>query len=257
MHTFLFKYLVFGPISSRRLGRSLGLNILPKEHKLCNFDCVYCECGEDHEKHQNVKFPTVEDIIEELLLKCQMLNDRGIEIDTISFAGNGEPTLHPDFEEIMYSVKTVRDLLLPKAKIAVLNNATLLHKRQVKNALDIADYSICKLDAGDEKSFHLINRPLGNLSYQKVKENLMNYGNKLIIQSLFFKGKNENEVLGNFNDEEIEKYLKEVARIKPESVMLYSLDRTTAIPDLEAVSIPQLKTIAQRLNQLGITATVA
>ncbi|MDX1444919.1 radical SAM protein [Lishizhenia sp.] len=257
MHTFLFKYLVFGPISSRRLGRSLGLNILPKEHKLCNFDCVYCECGEDHQKHQNVQFPTVEEILEELLLKCQMLNDRDIKIDTISFAGNGEPTLHPDFEEIMYAVKTVRDLLLPDAKIAVLNNSTMLHKRQVRKALEIADYSICKLDAGDESTFYSINRPLGNLTYQKVKDNLRNYGNKIILQSLFFKGKNEQEQLGNYNDQEVEKYLSLVESIKPESVMLYSLDRTTAIPDLEAVSIPQLKTIAERLNHLGITATVA
>lgn len=257
MHTFLFKYLVFGPISSRRLGRSLGLNILPKDHKFCNFDCVYCECGEDATKHTKVQFPSVEEIIEELLLKVQMLNDRNITVDTISFAGNGEPTLHPDFEEIMQAVKTVRDLLLPNAKIAVLNNATMLHKQKVKKALSIADFSICKLDAGDEDSFNSINRPLGNLNYKKITTNLKEYGDKLILQSLFFKGTKGAENLGNFSKMQIDNYLYKVEEIQPESVMLYSLDRTTAVPNLAAVQLPELRSIAHQINELGITATVA
>ena len=257
MHTFLFKYLVFGPVNSRRLGKSLGINILPKEHKFCNFDCIYCECGEDVEKLSKIDFPSVEEIIEELLLKSQMLSDRNVEIDTISFAGNGEPTLHPHFEEIVYAVKNIRDLIFPSAKIAVLNNSSMLHKPSVQNALEVADYSICKLDAGDEASFLKINRPKGEIRFNKIIRNLKLNKQALIIQSLFFKGVNANEHLGNSSEEHIESYLKQLEEIQPKNVMLYSLDRATPVKDLQALNLFELKKIAKQINALGISASVA
>lgn len=257
MHTFLFKYLVFGPINSRRLGRSLGVNVLPISHKLCNFDCIYCECGEDAEKITKLDFPSVEEIIEDLILKSQMLVDRSVAIDTISFAGNGEPTLHPQFDEIVYAVKNIRDLYFPKAKIAVLNNSTMLHKPRVMEALGVADFSICKLDAGDEESFDKINRPKGELSFDKVLRNLTLKKEGLIIQSLFFKGVNESNKLGNSSSEHISKYLRRLKEIKPENVMLYSLDRSTPVRDLKALSRTELNKIALQINALGISASVA
>lgn len=257
MHTFLFKYLVFGPINSRRLGRSLGVNILPKEHKFCNFDCVYCEHGENSEELSKIDFPSVEEIIEELLLKSQMLSDRAIEIDTISFTGNGEPTLHPQFEEIVYAVKNIRDLIFPSAKIAVLNNASMLDQSSVQNALEVADYSICKLDAGDEASFLIINRPKGDIRLKNIIRNLKRNKETLIIQSLFFKGINDNTDIGNSSEEHLQSYFKQLEEIQPKNVMLYSLDKSSPFKDLEALKLKELKKIAQQINALGISASVA
>lgn len=256
MSTFLFKYSVFGPINSRRLGKSLGINILPTEFKLCNFDCVYCECGWTN-KTSKPEMPSVESVTEELLQKIQMLLDRNVQIDTLTFAGNGEPTLHPNFEEIVSSVKNIRDVFLPEAKIAVLNNSTLLKNTIVKQGLKDIDLNICKLDAGTVETMQAINQPRGHYNFEKVVDNLKENAGNLIIQSLFLKGEHDNKVIDNTTDKEINAWLNLLKEIQPQHVMIYSLDRESPAKHLEIVSKDKLYQIAQQVNKLGFTASVA
>ena len=256
MSTFLFKYSVFGPIDSRRLGKSLGINILPTDFKLCNFDCVYCECGWTN-KTRKPEMPSVESVTEELLQKIQMLLDRKVKIDTLTFAGNGEPTLHPDFEEIVSAVKNIRDVFLPQTKIAVLNNASLLNRSVVRSALKDIDLNICKLDAGTPDMMHKINQPRGKFNFDKIVENLKQNDGNLIIQSLFLKGEHNNLRIDNTTEEEVFEWLNLLKVIRPQHVMIYSLDRESPAKNLEIISKSKLYGIAKQVNKIGITASVA
>ena len=256
--TFLFSYHVFGPVKSRRLGNSLGINLLPKEAKFCNFDCIYCECGFSQKiKGKVLKWIDASDLVNELINKIEEVKFQGHKIDSITFAGNGEPTLHPEFLKIMTDVVLTRNLMLPDAKISVLTNASTAHKPDIKQALLMADNSIFKLDAADEDNFKIINQNGSKEGLSKILQNIKNFPGKIIIQSLFVKGMHEGKKFDNSSDEAIQKWVNIINDLKPKQVMLYSLDRSTPVKNLEEIDQNRLQKIAEILNQQNINTLVA
>ena len=173
MSGFLFNEIIFGPVKSRRLGVSLGINLLPIDYKYCTFNCVYCECGwnEEH-KTNHSPLPKREEIALLLTQKLEQLQNDGVVPDNITFAGNGEPTIHPDFAEIVNDTILLRDKFFPKASTTVLSNASLVHKPKIFNALLKVDNNILKLDAGSEVQFQRINLSNAKTSLAQHVENL-------------------------------------------------------------------------------------
>lgn len=255
----LFNNTVFGPILSRRLGISLGVNLLPINFKLCNFNCIYCECGWTHfatiDKGQ---LPTKDDVLQLLNLKLADMVSNSEKLDSITFAGNGEPTLHPEFPAIIDGVVALRNKYYPSSKITVLSNATMCGRSDIKAALMKVDNNILKLDAVDNTLFQSINRPTASLDVATIIDSLLGYSGNLIIQSLFLRGKIANEIIDNTVEPAISEWLAIVEKIKPQEVMIYTIDRDTPNgTDLKKVSINELQSIANRVNLLGIPTQIA
>lgn len=258
MSTFLFDKIVFGPVKSRRLGVSLGINLLPVETKLCNFDCVYCECGWNEKgSNRNAKLPARSDVKNALFDKLSNMVANGELPDVITFAGNGEPTMHPDFEGIMDDTIFLRDSLCPGADIAVLSNATLLHKPSVVRALKKADQNILKLDTVIEKSFRLINRSAKGINLDRIIGGLQTFDGRLIIQTLFFKADIGGEKIDNTKEEELAGLIAAYKLIGPEKIMIYTFERDTATDGLQKILVPELEKIAKRLEEEGFKVDIS
>jgi len=258
MGTFLFDKIIFGPVQSRRLGVSLGINLLPVNKKICTFDCIYCECGfNDENKEVKPKLPTAELVLSELEKTLKEMQQKGTAPNVITFAGNGEPTIHPDFEQIIDGTIELRNNLFPNARIAVLSNATLIHKESVVNALKKIDDNILKLDSGLEETVQLIDQPNPGFSLQKTIEHLLKFEGKLIIQTMFLKGKYNNTIIDNTSKEDVSSWLGMIEKIKPRQVMIYTIERDTPANDLEKVSLDKLKEIAQKVEEIGIPTQVS
>jgi len=257
MTGFLFDDLIFGPVYSRRLGVSLGINLLPVNNKYCNFNCVYCECGWT-EKDNGIKIvlPKRTNFKTQLEDKLKELQGTVNEPDAITFAGNGEPTIHPDFAGIIDDTIEARDLYAPKAAISILSNASMLHKPKVTAALKKVDKNIQKLDSGIESTFHIINQASSGLTLDKIIDNLISFEGKLIIQTLFVRGEYNGNIVDNTTNEELEAWLKVLTRINPEYVMIYGIDRGTPAKELEKVPEDELKAIAKKVEELGISTKV-
>lgn len=252
----LYDNLIFGPIHSRRLGLSLGINLLPVDCKLCSFNCIYCECGWTLGGQK----PRFNDKKAVLAMLEGVLGDMvaaGTPPDVLTFAGNGEPTMHPDFEEIVESVIALRDRLCPNAKVSVLSNATMLHRDSVRRALMRVDNPILKLDSAFDHTAQLIDKPLGNYSIANVVEQMRLFGGNCIVQTMFLRGEFEGERVDNTTPEEVEAWLKLIEEIAPRSVMVYTIDRDTPAPNLEKVPVEELRAIAERVRALGIECSVA
>ncbi len=257
MSTFLFHDVVFGPVRSRRLGLSLGLNLLPNDSKYCTFNCIYCECGwTKHTPDANPELPTREEVHDYLEIKLKEMVEEDYLPDVITFAGNGEPTLHPDFPEIVNDTIALRDKYVPKARVTVLSNASMIHKPAVFDALLRLDNNIQKLDAGFQDLFDLINNPVSPVRLEQLVEDLQKFEGKVIIQSMFLKGKFRNQVIDNTREKECSRWLEQIAKIRPSQVMVYSISRATPLHDLELISTFELKRIAGMVEALGIHATV-
>ncbi len=252
----LFDNIIFGPIHSRRLGLSLGINLLPLDCKLCSFNCIYCECGWTL-GGQKPRFNAKGDVLAMLERVLGEMVAEGTPPDVLTFAGNGEPTMHPDFEEIVEGVIALRDRLCPKAKVSVLTNATMLHREGVRRALGRVDNPILKLDSAFDKTVQIIDKPLGNYSVASVVEGMKAFGGECIIQTMFLRGEHEGVRVDNTTPEEVEAWLKLVEEIAPRSVMVYTIDRETPAPNLEKVPVEELRTIAERVRALGIECSVA
>ncbi len=257
MATFLFGEIIFGPVSSRRLGVSLGINLLPLEKKFCNFNCVYCECGLTSDAKGVLRMlPTRAEVSRLLRESLQKHRAEGKNIDTITFAGNGEPTLHPDFCGIVDDTVLLRDELMPSAAISVLTNATLLDNAQIVEALAKVDLPMLKLDAGSEETYQAINQPLTDKSLATIASGLKALQKNIIVQSMFvrfsWKGKNYDNTLPS----EISPWLLLLKQVNPKKVILYSIARDTAIGDVEAVCSDELELIAARVRALGLPAEV-
>ena len=255
--TSLYDNIIFGPIRSRRLGLSLGVNLLPIESKLCSFDCIYCECGWNDEHPGKRRFNAREDVramLEETLHK--MVSD-GTPPDVITFAGNGEPTMHPDFENIIADTIALRDKHCPAAKVSVLSNATQIHREDVRRALLRVDNNILKLDSAFDETVQLVNKPQGAYTVARTVELLKAFEGNLILQTMFLRGEYLGKRVDNTTEEEVSAWLKLVAEIKPKQVMVYSLDRDTPCQTLEKVEKEELREIAARVEALGITCSVA
>lgn len=242
---------------SRRLGLSLGVNLLPVESKLCNFDCIYCECGWNADHPGAKRFNSREDVrtmLGEVL--SRMVKD-GTPPDVITFAGNGEPTMHPDFESIIDDTLALRDELCPSAKVSVLSNATQIHREDVRRALGRVDNNILKLDSAFDATVQLMNKPQGNYTVARTVALLKAFEGELIVQTMFLRGEYLGQRVDNTTEEEVAAWLKLVAEIKPKQVMVYSLDRDTPCQTLEKVEKDELRAIAERVEALGIACSVA
>jgi wyosine [tRNA(Phe)-imidazoG37] synthetase (radical SAM superfamily) len=256
MSTFLFDTVIFGPVWSRRLGESLGINLLPSGRKVCNFSCIYCECGLTPYEENDTNFPAVEKIKDLLDAKLQKMKENGDYLDSITFAGNGEPTLHPEFPEIMDETIKSRNRYFPGVKIAVLSNATLIGEKSVFNTLLRADLNILKLDSAIEETLTSINCPRGRFHLSETLDSFRQFGGKLIIQTLFLKGTCQGKIIDNTTEKEITAWLAVIEKLRPESVMIYSLARDTAVSDLQKVSPDELNAIAGRVEKAGIKTMV-
>ena len=256
MATFLFDELIFGPVKSRRLGVSLGINLLPTDNKYCTFNCVYCECGWTDIEGKKIVLPKREEFKQKLEDRLIKLRGTENEPDAITFAGNGEPTIHPDFAAIIDDTIEARDKYAPKAKISVLSNASQLHKKRVKDALKKVDKNIQKLDAGTNEMFQLINQPLGNLSLEQIVNKLLSFDGKLIIQTLFIRGNYKGKRIDNTTDKEISAWLELIKKVNPMYVMIYPIDRDTPTEDLMKIPAAELDSIAQKVREAGIKTEV-
>ena len=257
MGTFLFDKIIFGPVASRRFGVSLGINLLPIGHKACTFNCIYCECGwtlSGGESWQG--FPAREEIRKKLEIRLRHMLAEGKAPDHITFAGNGEPTLHPFFPGIMDDTLLLRDQYFPGAGITVLSNASLAHKPEIFRALGKATHNVLKLDAGTEKSFRLINKPLGEVSLERIVSNLMLFKGQLTVQTMFVKGSIHGHPFDNTVAEETTPWLEYLIRIRPQRVMLYSIARDTPLAGLMPVPGTILEKIARMVELAGLQPEV-
>jgi wyosine [tRNA(Phe)-imidazoG37] synthetase (radical SAM superfamily) len=253
----LFDEIIFGPIHSRRLGISLGINVLPTKSKYCTFDCIYCECGwSQTDQKIKAKLFSREQIKDEMLKRFPEVVEKGIIPNSITFAGNGEPTIHPEFSGIMDDVIELKNRFFPNARIAVLSNASRLHQPRVKETLLRIDDAILKLDAGSEEMFTRINRPAGKLTLSAIVDELVSFNGNLIVQTLFLRGEYNGERIDNTSEYEIDLWLEHLQKINPKKVMLYCIDRDTPARNLEKVSAEEMGIIASRVRALGIKADV-
>ena len=225
MSTILFDKIVFGPIHSRRLGISLGMNLLPTDGKLCSFNCIYCECGLNENHRTRSKLPTRAEVKEALINKLSSMQTEGIAPDVITFAGNGEPTMHPEFADIIDDTIETRNRFFPKAKIAVLSNSTMLHKEDVFLALNKIEDNILKLDSISDSRIGQLNVPNSPaFTFDRLLEQL---------------------------------WLEALKQIKPRQVMIYTIDRETPVKNLKKVTKDELEAIADRARQEGFDVTVS
>lgn len=257
MSGFLFNEIIFGPVKSRRLGVSLGINLLPTDYKYCTYNCIYCECGWT-QKHNSdhLPLPKREEIKIRLQQKLEQMLADEMAPDNITFAGNGEPTIHPEFAGIVDDTIALRDKFFPKATTTVLSNASLIHKSKIFNALLKVDHNILKLDAGSETQFQRINLPNAKISISKLVENLCKFKGDLIIQTLFLSGKYKGENIDNTTDDEVNLWLEHLKKIKPKKVMIYPIDRETPAQDLNKTPKGKLDEIAKKVQTLGIATEV-
>ncbi len=252
METKLFDEIIFGPIKSRRLGVSLGVNLLPVDGKLCNFNCCYCECGWTLSQ-KGLRYNDADAVI--TALEARLLE--GEHIDVITFAGNGEPTMHPRFEEIIDRTLTLRDRLSPHTKVAVLSNASMLGKDGVRAALERVDRAMLKIDSAIDHTIELINEPKYNYSLQKVISDMKRFTGELIIQTMLLRGEVNGEKFDNTSEQELKAYLDVVAELKPSLVMLYTIDRPTPSNSLVQLTNAELDVVADKVRELGIECQVS
>jgi wyosine [tRNA(Phe)-imidazoG37] synthetase (radical SAM superfamily) len=256
MMPILFDNIVFGPLNSRRFGVSLGINLLPLKNKVCNFNCIYCECGWTNLKSFNINYFDSKEVIAAIEKRFKQLANDNTHIDSITFAGNGEPTMHPQFATIIDAVIELRNLYLPGIKITVLSNATLLGNRSVFASLKKVDLKVMKLDAGSTEMLIKIDKPLSSKKIDWYIQKLKELKGELIIQTIFLKGFNDGEYIDNTTLEELSEWLKALKEINPQSVMIYTIDRETPAKELEKIPVEKLNDICAMVNANGIKAQV-
>lgn len=257
MPGFLFHDVIFGPVRSRRLGLSLGINLLPLHSKFCTFNCIYCECGWTPPNPSNhPEFPEraeVKGFLERRLLE---LAAEDYLPDALTFAGNGEPTLHPDFAGIVDDTVELRDRLTPEARVSVLSNASMLHDPGVFAALQRIDNNILKLDAGTTGMLDLINNPVEPVRFDELIRNLEKFNGNLIIQSMFLRGHFKGHAVDNTTPGEVGRWIGHLERIRPKMVMIYPIARETPVHNIEKITPPELEHIAARVRAAGLHAEV-
>ncbi len=253
----LFDKIIFGPIKSRRLGISLGVNLLPIDAKICTFNCVYCECGFNTTMKEN-PLPSRVDVQHTLEAKLMEMKSNGECPDVITFAGNGEPTIHPDFAGIIDDTLELRNAICPTAKVSVLSNSTQIHKNSVFLALNKVDHNILKFDTAVDRTLQLLDQPVSpkfDVAWQV--EQLKKFKGNLIIQTMFLRGVVKGEQIDNTVDVELDAWLKVIKEINPKQIMIYSLDREAPVKSLEKVELEVLNLIAEKIRSQGFEVAVA
>lgn len=252
----LFASHIVGPIRSRRLGLSLGVNLLPTDGKVCTFDCLYCECGWGRD-HRGGHLPQGDDVVAQLEAKLCAMHAAGEAPDVITFAGNGEPTVHPDFPRVVEATLALRDRYCPAARVSVLSNATRIGDEAVRRALMSVDNNILKLDAGTDATARLIDRPAAaDYSLRRVVEEMKRFDGRLTVQTMFVRGEHNGLVVDNTTAAEVEAWRALVREVAPAEVMVYSLDRPTPERNLRKVPRADLEAIAAPLVAEGFKVQV-
>lgn len=248
MSTIIYPSPIFGPVKSRRLGISLGINLLPGDGKVCTFDCIYCECGFNADHRPKASMPTRPEVAAALERRLQDMKQNGPHPDVLTFAGNGEPTANPEFPSIIDDTLRLRDKYFPEAKVSVLSNATMITRPKVHEALMRVDNNIQKLDTVSEEYISRTDRPTGHYDLRKTIEALKAFNGHVIIQTMFMKGGEAD----NTSDAYVEPWLKVVAEIKPQKVMIYTIDRETPDRSLQKATHEELDAIRDRVTAEGI-----
>ena len=241
---------VFGPIFSRRLGSSLGINLLPQEGKICNFDCVYCECGWNKDGLKDTVLPTAEDVSKALQAKLEECSAAGIPIDSITFSGDGEPTLNPEFQTIIDLTLDLRDRYYPAAKVSVLSNATRIGRPGVFEALKKVDNPILKLDAPTDEQVALVNKPAGEYHVAQVVEQMARFQGDFVMQTMFLRGP------GWESAQWVEGWMEIVRQLKPREIMVYTIDRETPMKGLGKYTVEEMRALVQPLIDEGFSIQI-
>ena len=257
MSTIIYPSPIFGPVHSRRLGLSLGINLLPADGKVCSFDCVYCECGFNEEHRPQLPMPTREEVAAALEAKLQQMQAEGRLPDVLTFAGNGEPTCHPHFPEIIDDSIGLRNRYCPEAKVSVLSNSTMIHRPAVHDALMRVDNNILKLDTVSPSYIRLVDHPQGTYDVEKIIDEMATFCGHVIIQTMFMQGDVAGESVDNTGDEFVLPWLDAVVRIAPQQVMVYTIDRETPAQGLRKATHEQLDRIAALVRERGIPCSVS
>ena len=259
MSTFLFDEIIFGPVKSRRLGVSLGINLLPTKRKICNFNCIYCECGwTDDSGKTSSHLPGRKEVYKALEQKLSSMKEKNQYPDVLTYAGNGEPTLHPQFRGIIDDSIELRNKYFPDARIAVLSNATTISNPSIREALLKVDQNILKFDSACDNTIQKHNQPHRRINVSELINDLREFSGKLIVQTLFLRGYYNGAVIDNTTPEEIKEWLKAIDTIKPLEVMIYTISRDTPEEGrLEKVPLKELQKIAKMVNALGIKTQVS
>lgn len=254
VHGLLPEY-VFGPVDSRRYGKSLGVNPFPLGEKICSFNCPYCECGWTNKhwvgKHDEILWPEVDGLLHEIDDRLVRARDQGERIDAITFAGNGEPTLYPEFKALIDGTIELRTKWVPEARVIVLTNASELHRPEIREALLRADETCIKLDAISPKAVRAINKPHPSLSMENLINQMLTFPSP-VIQTMFIHGPADNT-----GEKEIALWIDTLKRIRPARIDLYSIDRAAPDPRVTRVSAETLQTIADRVRrEVGVPVFV-
>ena len=257
MVTVLFHDTVFGPIHSRRLGVSLGINLMPNDGKVCSFDCLYCEAGYNAQGAGTDGISSRSEVRDCLKKKLQAMHANNEHLDVITFSGNGEPTLHPDFLGVVNDVIELRNRYFPEVKISVLSNSTQIDRPDVVEALKMVDNNILKLDSAIETTMRTIDRPASrHFTVKKVVEWLKQFAGQCVIQTMMTRGSHDGVAFDNTTDEEVAALADAYCEIRPLEVMLYSLDRPTPEQNMEKVERQELEAIAEVFRSRGIKVQV-
>lgn len=258
MATQLHDSPLYGPVHSRRLGLSLGINLMPKDGKYCTFDCIYCECGYNCERITHTPRPTVEEVAQALETQLQTMAAQGMLPDVLTFAGNGEPTAHPHFAEIVDAVVALRNRYCKQARISVLSNATMIHRPAVREALMKVDNNIQKLDTASDDYIRLVDRPVNhNYHVDDIIVSLRLFNGHVTVQTMFLHGTMNGVDVGNTCARLVEPWLKAIAYIRPSAVMIYTVDRPTPDATLQKASPTELDEIGSRVRALDIACSVS
>ena len=239
--------IVYGPVDSRRFGKSLGINLLPASSKVCSFDCVYCQYKEGPGGQGFASFP---EIYTQLLADFERIRDQKIKVDWVMLSGNGEPTLYPEFSELVDSLLTLRELYFPKTSLGILSNSSTCHKKEIRNALSKLDGRFMKLDAGSLYIFHDVNRPFTPLLWGDVIEGLCNLPD-VVLQSMFVTGK-----VDNTDEKAVNDWIEAVECIRPLEVQIYTVDRTPQEAGILPVDEGKLKVISNRLRMKTLIPSI-
>ena len=243
---------VFGPIFSRRLGSSLGINLLPVNGKICTFDCIYCECGWNKDGRDDTRLPKATEVKEALEAKLIQLVKDGIPVDSITFSGDGESTIHPDFPRIIDGTLALRDQYYPSAKVSVLSNATQVHRSEIFNALRKVDNPIMKIDAPTNELVEKINKPAPGYDVNRVVEALRQFNGDFVLQTMFLKSKD----FDSSSSEVLEGWMNIVRQLKPREVMAYTIDRPTPEEGLQKFTVEEMKAFLDPLIQEGFNVQI-
>lgn len=257
MSTVIYPSPIFGPVKSRRLGISLGINLLPADGKVCTFDCIYCECGFNNDRRPTLKMPSRSEVAAALEAKLKEMKAAGTPPDVLTFAGNGEPTCHPEFAGIIDDTAALRDRYFPNAKISVLSNSTRIVRDNVREALMRVDNNILKLDTVDSGYINTVDRPVGTYDLNAIIEAMKSFNGHIIIQTMFVCGEFDGRSIDNTGDEYVTPWLKAVEDICPERVMIYTIDRETPAHGLRKAPRETLDAIRDRVTALGIPCTAS